>query len=187
MPPFPGFLPPSVINATFRPPEKCKGTLGARSGWLGRCARGDERQRRGAERATTGTIASEGVIPLSVFVNFVSCISRHYPPYRAAALPRNPRHVPHGAEYEVATTTRMTRTTTTEVAAVAAAWSVMLPPIGRVDGLSGLRNGQESSGNIFHRASTPAIMPSSIKIFAATADVNTGKISYAFRSKIALL
>lgn len=47
------------------------------------------------ERArATGTIASEGVIPLSVFVNFVSCISRHYPPYRAAAQP--PTRLPWG-------------------------------------------------------------------------------------------
>lgn len=37
----------------------------------------------GGKAALAEAIASEGVIPLSVFVNFVSCISRHYSPQRA--------------------------------------------------------------------------------------------------------
>lgn len=74
---FPGFLPPlAVINATIPCHQK-----GVNRGWraAGTGRRAGEREARSVE-----TIPGEGVIPLSVFVNFVSCVSQHYPPYRVS-------------------------------------------------------------------------------------------------------
>jgi hypothetical protein len=124
------------------------------------------RARAGKRGVTAGTIASEGVIPLSVFVNFVSCISRHYPPYRTAAQPLA------GTKYRIVTTSAGV-VTAAAAAVVAAAWSVMLPPIGRINGLSELRNGRRSNRNIFPRALLPAsylpLIPSNI--FVAKRDL----------------
>lgn len=90
---FPGFLPPlAVINATDPlPPERETTTEGGKRDRKreGRRERERESMREGnspthgAKAALAEAIASEGVIPLSVFVNFVSCISRHYSPQRA--------------------------------------------------------------------------------------------------------
>lgn len=78
---FPGFLPPlAVINATIPCHQKRK-----------RLERGREREKgkriqrereEGEQHSLAEAIAGEGVIPLSVFVNFVSCISRHYSPHQ---------------------------------------------------------------------------------------------------------